>query len=151
MAKKTFSRSELKSVQAGVDKVSTALEKPTGEAINELAPPVQPQELTQQGGGVPTPEPTAPIIEPTQPTAPAATSENVANAEVPVEPKSKPTPKAKKKAQPEPEADEKTKPVSLYLPLSVYKRLLAMKTDTDESLKALGLRAIEEMLKRNGY
>ena len=131
--------------------MGTAIERPTGEAINELSPPVQHQELTQQGGGVPTPAPTAPIIEPTQPTAPAATSENVANAEVPVEPKSKPTPKAKKKAQPEPEADEKTKPVSLYLPLSVYKRLLAMKTDTDESLKALGLRAIEEMLKRNGY
>lgn len=135
MAKQKFDLNNLAALNKAVDTISESFEV----------------ELTQQGGGVPTPEPTAPIIEPTQPTAPAATSENVANAEVPVEPKSKPTPKAKKKAQPEPEADEKTKPVSLYLPLSVYKRLLAMKTDTDESLKALGLRAIEEMLKRNGY
>ena len=78
-------------------------------------------------------------------------SENVASA-APAAVERKPRRQKKTAARPSAEEEaEKTKLISVQVPMSLYRRLSAMKMDTDISLKDLSLQAIEELVKRNGY
>ena len=151
MAKMKFDRKNINSIGEGLRVLEDTIENIDNGtySLNGATPEPEAPE-TVQGGEVATPE----------------TAEVTETSEVVVMPQAKPsegnqktservakhkTPKKKSATVSDDEADERTKPVSLYLPMSTYKRLLEMKYNSSMSLKELGLLAIEELLKRKGY
>ena len=145
--KRKFGRESLNSISAGEKVLNEAIEKATttnqgGEEVTELVDPATP---TSENVAIET-QPSSAV----QPQSVEA-SENVASA-APAAVERKPRRQKKTAARPSAEEEaEKTKLISVQVPMSLYRRLSAMKMDTDISLKDLSLQAIEELVKRNGY
>lgn len=131
MAKK-FSADSLNAVDYAIDTITDAVSNP--EPISSVAAHSEPQQTNEDETALPI--------------------ENKMNAveSIGEESSEKPTTRKKKTKAPL-ESDKMQKPIGLnvFVPPSIYKRLMSMKADTRKPLNQIGLDAIIKYLDRNGY